>query len=91
MPPTNKEATKEPQNPTDVKLQCGDEIRYAPRSTEEELKEKDNYRIDKETFEKFREAMKMYVGTHNFHNYTIGRGFRDKSCHRYLKSIQVRV
>ncbi|ORY99045.1 pseudouridine synthase [Syncephalastrum racemosum] len=89
MPPTNKEATKEAQNPTDVKLQCGDEIRYAPRSTDEELKEKDNYRIDKDTLEKFREAMGMYVGTHNFHNYTIGRGFRDKSCYRFLKSIKV--
>ena len=89
MGPSKRKLGKEQQNENDLKLVYGDEVYYIPRSTPEENKVKETYRINEETLAKFREAMKMYQGTHNFHNFTIGRGAADKSCNRYIMSTKV--
>ena len=36
-----------------------------------------------------RAAVKCFEGTHNFHNFTVDKDFRDKSNQRHMKSIQV--
>ncbi|ODV73254.1 pseudouridine synthase PUS1 [Cyberlindnera jadinii NRRL Y-1542] len=50
---------------------------------------KRQYRISTEKLEMMREAMSMYLGHHNFHNFTIGKGFKDASASRFMKEISV--
>lgn len=47
------------------------------------------YRISKEKLDKFRSTMKQYLGTHNFHNFTLGKDFKEPSAIRYMKEIKV--
>ncbi|KAI8365924.1 pseudouridine synthase [Radiomyces spectabilis] len=91
MPPSPKELKEAPTSETDLKLMgnSSDVIRYISRSTDEEMAKKEAYRIDTNDLTKFREALKMFEGTHNFHNYTIGRGYNDRSSNRYIMSINV--
>ena len=58
-------------------------------SVEEDLRRKRSYRITPEQLAALREAAKKFEGSHNFHNFTVGRDFRDRSCQRFLKSIEV--
>ena len=43
-----------------------------------------SYRLSDEQFEKINTILGMYVGTHNFHNFTSGKRFTDKSAFRYI-------
>lgn len=54
-----------------------------------ENKARRNYRISSERLEKVREAFKLYEGTHNFHNFTLGKNFKDASAKRVMKSLTV--
>lgn len=47
------------------------------------------YRAIPERIEQFREALKEYEGVHNFHNYTVGKGFKEASSTRVMKSLTV--
>lgn len=47
------------------------------------------YNVSQERLQIFREALKQFEGTHNFHNYTIGKNFKDPSSKRYMKSLTV--
>ncbi|CAN6661023.1 tRNA pseudouridine synthase 1 [Trichomonascus vanleenenianus] len=47
------------------------------------------YRISKERLELVRAGFKLYEGSHNFHNFTIGKAFKDPSAKRYMKSLTV--
>lgn len=47
------------------------------------------YRISDEKLTKFRSAMKQYIGAHNFHNFTLGKDFKDPSAIRFMKTIKV--
>lgn len=60
-----------------------------PTATPEEMIEKRKYRISQETIEHVRQGFKEYRGTHNYHNYTIGRSPQEKSCNRYIVDSQV--
>ncbi|RPD64120.1 tRNA pseudouridine synthase [Lentinus tigrinus ALCF2SS1-7] len=55
----------------------------------EDLRRKRAYRITPEQLVALREAAKKFEGSHNFHNFTVGRDFRDRSCQRFLKSIEI--
>lgn len=50
---------------------------------------REKYRIKKEKLDVFRDTMKLYEGSHNFHNFTNGKDFRDPSAKRYMKNITV--
>lgn len=41
--------------------------------------------------ETLRTIAQKYNGTHNFHNFTVGRDFSDRSTIRFMKSIDVRI
>ncbi|KAI0630861.1 pseudouridine synthase [Trametes polyzona] len=56
---------------------------------QDDLKRKRAYRITPEQLSALREAAKKFEGSHNFHNFTVGRDFRDRSCQRFLKSIEI--
>ena len=54
-----------------------------------DLKRKRGYRMAPEQLASLREAASKFEGSHNFHNFTVGRDFRDRSCQRFLRSIEV--
>lgn len=50
---------------------------------------KSSYRISSKRLSRVREALSCYVGTHNFHNYTIQKKFTDPSAMRHIKTFEV--
>ncbi|KAB5515526.1 pseudouridine synthase [Coniochaeta sp. 2T2.1] len=50
---------------------------------------KRRYRVSPSRIEKLQEALSLYEGTHNFHNYTILKTFNDPSAKRHIKSFIV--
>ncbi|KAI9060913.1 tRNA pseudouridine synthase, partial [Trametes sanguinea] len=56
---------------------------------QEDLKRKRAYRIAPEQLTALSAAAQKFEGSHNFHNFTVGRDFRDRSCQRFLKSIEI--
>jgi len=59
-----------------------------PPYTEEEIQKFRNYRISKEKLMTFRQALEMYVGSHNYHNFTVGKKFEEESSTRYIISFK---
>jgi len=47
------------------------------------------YRISPVRQERIQAALNKYLGTHNYHNYTVHKKFNDKSAQRYIKSFKV--
>ena len=45
------------------------------------------YRISDARKERVADALKLFLGTCNFHNYTVEKGFRDPSAQRHIKSF----
>ncbi|KAF9949078.1 tRNA pseudouridine synthase 1, partial [Modicella reniformis] len=58
-------------------------------STPEEMVEKRSYRIDEATMSKVREGFAAYIGTKNFHNFTVKKGFKERTCQRYIMKFDV--
>lgn len=50
---------------------------------------KNEYRIPPERLARINAALALYVGTKNFHNYTIQKTFRDPSARRLIKSFKI--
>ena len=50
---------------------------------------KKTYRIDLRRLERVRSTLSRYVGTRNYHNYTIDKNFNDASAKRVIKSFVV--
>ncbi|MFH4982694.1 hypothetical protein AB6A40_009403 [Gnathostoma spinigerum] len=46
------------------------------------------FRISKDTIEEVESLLHVFVGTHNFFNYTSGRNYEDRSCYRYIMSFE---
>ncbi|KAI8094631.1 pseudouridine synthase [Thamnidium elegans] len=93
MKPIPKELTDTPTNEDDIMI-CNNDpvnpiVKYATRSTPEVIQQRHDYRATKEQLETFATALKEFEGTHNFHNYTNGKAFNDKSANRYIMSIDV--
>ena len=55
----------------------------------EELRRKRAWRISVAELDALRTTVKHFEGTHNFHNFTVDKDFRDRSSHRHMKNIQV--
>jgi hypothetical protein len=55
-------------------------IDMATSTREDDLRRKRQWRIDSDQIALIRESAKRFEGTHNFHNFTTGRDFSDKSC-----------
>ncbi|KAL5036443.1 hypothetical protein BDV3_005129 [Batrachochytrium dendrobatidis] len=58
-----------------------------PEHTDNEKETIQGYRTNHQELEEFRAILNEYVGTHNYHNFTIGRKFEDKSSIRYIISF----
>lgn len=50
---------------------------------------KKKWRANPDIVNALREAAKKFEGTHNFHNFTVGRDYKERSCNRYMKKIEV--
>ena len=50
---------------------------------------KKKYRIHPKRISRLQETLSKFVGTRNFHNYTIQKGYRDPSAKRHIKSFVV--
>lgn len=57
------------------------------KAIENELKR--SFRLSEEKLNLMRDAMNMYLGHHNFHNFTLGKEFKDASAGRFMKEITV--
>lgn len=55
----------------------------------DDLARKRSWRISTEQVEVIRQAAKKFEGTHNFHNFTVGREFGDRSNQRHMWNIEV--
>lgn len=56
-----------------------------------DLKKKKQWRISKDQVERIRSITKQYEGSHNFHNFTIGKDFKDRSARRFMKELTVSI
>ncbi|EJU03640.1 tRNA pseudouridine synthase [Dacryopinax primogenitus] len=61
-------------------------------ATEEgdELQRKRAWRVGLEEMTRLGELIKVFEGTHNFWNYTVGKEFKEKTVKRYMMSLEVR-
>ncbi|KAL2177467.1 pseudouridine synthase [Thermothelomyces heterothallicus CBS 202.75] len=50
---------------------------------------KRRYRVSPVRIQRLQQALDLYLGTRNFHNYTIMKSFKDPSAKRHIKSFQV--
>jgi tRNA pseudouridine38-40 synthase len=64
---------------------------YDKHSSEAEMSHKREHRLNPATLSDIREALSLYEGTHNFHNFTIGKCFQEKSAQRHIIKIEVRL
>lgn len=46
------------------------------------------YRISAAKLAKFRASTSQYLGAHNFHNFTLGKDFKEPSAIRFMKDIK---
>lgn len=47
----------------------------------------ESFRISKETIQRANQVLENFVGTHNFHNFTLKKNFKDASAIRYMLSF----
>lgn len=55
----------------------------------EDMHAKRKWRISADELARVRSVFDMYTGPHNFHNFTVGKEFRDRSSHRVMKKLSV--
>lgn len=84
----NKKWTDTPVTDRDVRIltEDGTLVKYMTPTDPEKLL---SFRANKEKLDRFKEAMLMFQGTHNFHNYTIARSFHDRAAQRFMMNITV--
>jgi tRNA pseudouridine38-40 synthase len=56
---------------------------------DDDLLRKRSWRVSPGQLAKLRETVQRFEGTHNFHNFTVGRDFSDRSNQRHMKKIEV--
>ncbi|PWN35087.1 pseudouridine synthase, partial [Meira miltonrushii] len=50
---------------------------------------KKQWRISMKQLNRVREIFSKYEGSHNFHNFTVGKPFRDRSAHRHMIKLTI--
>lgn len=56
-----------------------------------DLVAKRQWRISPGLLQSTREFFRAYEGSHNYYNYTVGKDFRDRSCQRVMRDLDVRL
>ena len=60
---------------------------WISKLTEEEQHLINTYRIDPQTKTRLKELLSLYVGSHCYHNFTIGKNAKDPSCRRHIFDV----
>ena len=60
-------------------------------SVEEDSLRKKVWRISAQELAALRAGAKFFEGTHNFHNFTVERDFKDRANNRFIKQMEVRL
>ncbi|KZW01266.1 pseudouridine synthase [Exidia glandulosa HHB12029] len=55
----------------------------------DDMSRKRQWRVPADQVDALRSTLARYKGTHNFHNFTIGKEFKDKTTQRFIRSIEV--
>lgn len=71
----------------DDEVSAVEEKQSRPPLSAEELERMQAYRASEEDLERFNRILAFYCGTHNFHNFTIGKGPKDASAQRHIKTF----
>ncbi|KAI9310663.1 pseudouridine synthase [Dichotomocladium elegans] len=79
--------SKKRRSESDIYLREADV--YVGNSLPEQLAARHAFRISPQTLDIFKKIMELYKGTHNFHNYTIGKNPMDPSAKRHMIKIEV--
>ncbi|KAI8063931.1 pseudouridine synthase [Gongronella butleri] len=82
-------ANRKDESDISVSSKDGSVVKFIRIASEEQRSKAEQYKISDSQLAAFRAAMQKYEGTHNFHNYTIGRHFNEKSANRYMINIKV--
>lgn len=100
----SKEKEKEKGKQVETEADQGDEYRptldylldhpfwraqKADQSFAEDTAAKKQWRISMTQLNRIREIFAKYEGSHNFHNFTIGKPFRDRSAHRNMIKLTI--
>ena len=83
---TAEQSTTEPDAFTKRSSQITDAIK---RLRQAYLTAKREYRIPASRLDRVRKCLSLYIGTKNFHNFTVDKTFRDPSANRVIKSFVV--
>jgi len=75
------------QTTGEANSELSNQVKLADRL--EELQRKRAWRIGVPELNALRATVKRFEGTHNFHNFTVDKDFRDRSNQRHMKDIQV--
>ncbi|KAJ1036284.1 hypothetical protein NDA18_000149 [Ustilago nuda] len=54
-----------------------------------DISAKKGYRLPASLLARIRSIFARYLGSHNFHNFTVGKEFRDRSCQRFMKELSI--
>ncbi|SOV01962.1 related to PUS1 - pseudouridine synthase 1 [Ustilago sp. UG-2017a] len=54
-----------------------------------DISAKKRYRLPASHLARIRSIFARYLGSHNFHNFTVGKEFRDRSCQRFMKELSI--
>ncbi|GAA5940105.1 pseudouridine synthase family protein [Sporobolomyces koalae] len=63
--------------------------RPAESTFAEDVAAKKKWRIPHDALEQAREFVRAYEGSHNFYNFTVGKDFRDRSCQRVMRKLEI--
>lgn len=93
QPPADAEAEKEGQDSTVEAPKPKKEFTPAELVVREikavYVAAKRRYRVTPTRLQQLQSALDLYVGTHNYHNYTILKSYKDPSAMRHIKSFVV--
>ncbi|SJX65853.1 related to PUS1-pseudouridine synthase 1 [Sporisorium reilianum f. sp. reilianum] len=54
-----------------------------------DMRAKTAFRLSASALARIRSIFARYLGSHNFHNFTVGKEFRDRSCQRFMKQLTI--
>ena len=79
--------------PIEVAAQTASDAFWALQAAEssfaDDLTAKKAWRMPQDVLEAARRFVKAYEGSYNYHNFTVGKDFRDRSCQRTMRKLEV--
>ncbi|BGP55117.1 hypothetical protein JCM8202_004622 [Rhodotorula sphaerocarpa] len=55
----------------------------------DDVKAKKTWRMPPAVLQQIRDFVQAYEGSHNFYNFTVGKDFRDRSCQRVMRKLEI--